>query len=101
MTPAPLGSNPSKPSLTTWFQAMPNPKPTVALTNFPAAAGAGGTFLDVTWAFIKFFDDYPDARGGNEFLTLIFNLHAMTKDLASLGLPTEAGRDDEAEVKEE
>ena len=70
-----------------------------ALTNFPAAAGAGGTFLDVTWAFIKFFDDYPDARGGNEFLTLIFNLHAMTKELTSLGLP--AGAADEAEAKEE
>ena len=69
------------------------------MTNFPAPPGCGGTFLDVTWAFIKFFDDYPDARGGNEFLTLIFNLHAMTKDLTSLGLPTgaaEAGRDDDS-----
>ena len=75
-----------------------------ALTNFPAPPGDGGTFLEVTWEFIKFFDDYPEARGGNEFLSLIFNLHAMTKDLTSLGLPTgaaEAGRDDEAEVKEE
>ena len=76
-----------------------------------AQPSGGGTFLDVTWAFIKFFDDYPDARGGNEFLSLIFNLHAMTKDLTSLGLPTgdaEAGRDgdsggndEEEEVTEE
>ena len=71
-----------------------------ALTDFPAAQpSGGGTFLDVTWAYIKFFDDYPEARGGNEFLSLIFNLHAMTKELTSLGLP--AGAADEAEAKEE
>ena len=75
-----------------------------ALTRFPAPPGVGGTFLDVTWAFIKFFDDHPEARGGNEFLSLIFNLHAMTKDPTSLGLPTgaaEAGRDEAEGVQGE